>query len=75
MIIQKAYDQISNKVNEVPKISITTSGSIDIFVKHHLEDSVDDKKFVGESLAKKAGIRIRASRLSALLERNTQKCT
>jgi CRISPR-associated endonuclease Csn1 len=73
LISQKAYDQISHKIYRVQKLGKSASGAIDIFFRHHLETSVDDKKFGGEDLAKKAGILIRASSLSTLLDRNAQK--
>lgn len=73
LISQKAYDQISHKIYRVQKLGKSASGAIDIFFRHHLETSVDDKKFGGEDLAKKAGILIRASSLSTLLDRNPQK--
>jgi CRISPR-associated endonuclease Csn1 len=64
---------ISKNLYRVQKLTKKSSGSIDIYLRHHLETSVDDKKTGGEMIAKQIGKVLIVSSLKALMDLNPIK--
>lgn len=54
-IRENNYSLISKHLYRVQKMSKKSSGSIELYFRHHLQTSVDDKKSGGEQLSKDLG--------------------
>jgi CRISPR-associated endonuclease Csn1 len=67
------FNYLSKNLYRIQKMSKKSSGSVDIYLRHHLETSVDDKKTGGEMIAKQLSKVIVVQSLKAFAELNPIK--
>ena len=72
-LLNEKYGSLSPNLFRVQKMSKKSNGSLDIYFRHHLETSVDDKKIGGEQLARDLDKVIIIKSLNSLLDKNPVK--